>query len=549
MSDDEKRASVESVLAYHERTKHHGRRYALGPVSMDWASEPRPFRRWTGAEIVRLPLTVKDPHHPYNVIFDRGLVPASGVTPETVSKFLELSLAISSWKAAGESKWALRVNPSSGNLHPIEAYLFLPPAAAPTDGGVYHYNPLHHGLVERALVPGDLWQQIDDQMGSSGFFVALTSVVWREAWKYGERAFRYTSLDMGHAAACLSFSTSLQGWRATQINGVSDRDMETMLGFDRIEWAECERERGEALIYIHPARGDDVPATLPASVVSSFAGLDFKGTPNRLSDDHTEWPVIDEVCHVTRATGATASSLSKSPGPGSLTVRPFFECPVGVVGDGAAGIIKKRRSGRDYDGTTRITRDAFISILDRTVPRPSHAPFDISGDISGDLSGFVLPPYLPEINLLLFVHRVIGLTSGLYLLVRRESDLPELKDKFSGDFLWTGVTAAEGGDTDPFGLYLLQEGDVSAISANISCNQVMAGDGVFSVSMLARFRENIESDPHSYRRLFWEAGIGWADTIPRSDEAWDLGHRHRLLLRRHGPRATRFDGRHLPVPL
>ena len=29
--------------------------------------------------------------------------------------------------------------------------------------------------------------------------MALTSITWREAWKYGERAFRYCNHDVGHA--------------------------------------------------------------------------------------------------------------------------------------------------------------------------------------------------------------------------------------------------------------------------------------------------------------------------------------------------------------
>ena len=31
------------------------------------------------------------------------------------------------------------------------------------------------------------------------FLIGLSSVHWREAWKYGERAFRYCQHDAGHA--------------------------------------------------------------------------------------------------------------------------------------------------------------------------------------------------------------------------------------------------------------------------------------------------------------------------------------------------------------
>jgi hypothetical protein len=37
------------VFAYHERTMHHPHRYAASPPTMDWASQPDPFRRYDAA--------------------------------------------------------------------------------------------------------------------------------------------------------------------------------------------------------------------------------------------------------------------------------------------------------------------------------------------------------------------------------------------------------------------------------------------------------------------------------------------------------------------
>ena len=49
-------AAEEVVVAYHERTKHHVHRYAASLGYMDWATQPDPFRRYAGADLVRLPL-------------------------------------------------------------------------------------------------------------------------------------------------------------------------------------------------------------------------------------------------------------------------------------------------------------------------------------------------------------------------------------------------------------------------------------------------------------------------------------------------------------
>ena len=64
------------------------------------------------------------------------------------------SLGLSAWKRYRSSRWALRVNPSSGNLHPTESYLIR-------DGRVFHYAPLEHALEERAVLRNDGPHDID----------------------------------------------------------------------------------------------------------------------------------------------------------------------------------------------------------------------------------------------------------------------------------------------------------------------------------------------------------------------------------------------------
>ena len=42
---------------------------------------------------------------------------------------------------------------------------------------------------------------------------------------------------------------------------------------------------------------------------------------------------------------------------------------------------------------------------------------------------------------------------------------------------------------------------------SVSCHQSIAGDGAFSLGMIARFREELETAPYRYRHLFWETGV------------------------------------------
>ncbi|MDH4011454.1 MAG: hypothetical protein OEU55_12105, partial [Desulfobacterales bacterium] len=150
---------VKEIISYHEATKHHYDRYARSPGYMDWQNQPNPFRSYAGAPALPLPLLENDPAAAHRDLYDRQKNPAQPVTIETLAGFLELSLGLSAWKAASGSQWSLRINPSSGNLHPTEAHLIVPPLNS-KQSGVYHYNALGHVLEKRAEVPAELWQRL-----------------------------------------------------------------------------------------------------------------------------------------------------------------------------------------------------------------------------------------------------------------------------------------------------------------------------------------------------------------------------------------------------
>ncbi len=473
---------VGKVISYHERTKHHPRRYAKSPGYLDWENEPNPFRLYEVASVVPLPLAQTDPDGAYVRLYNR--LPGSSL-PFTIghlSKFLELSVGLSAWKRYGTSSWALRMNPSSGNLHPTETHLILPPLIERSPlGGVFHYTPLYHALEQRASFGEDLWSMVTEHFGRDGFLVALSSIYWREAWKYGERAFRYCNHDAGHALACLSFSGNLLGWKVTYLGGLSDGDIERMLGFDKTEWMPYDEEHVDLICYVYRDVERDLPRDIPQAAIDGFASLRFTGTPNPLSREHVRWDVIDEVSRLTAKPKLSGERWSH---PGFELVER--EPPV----IGAATVIRQRRSAQAYDGSTFIRREDFLALLHRTVPRRGTAPFDVE-------LGETL------VHLLIFAHRVHGIERGLYLLVRNTSHLDDLKGKCRKDLVWQRVT----GTPDSLPLYLLRRGDYREDAATASCYQDIAGDGAFSVGMIARFRDALAGSPFIYRRLFWETGM------------------------------------------
>src|SRR5205807_3248075 len=128
------------------------------------------------------------------------------------------------------------------------------------------------------------------------FLVGLSSIHWREAWKYGERAFRYCQHDVGHALGTLRFAAAALGWKLFLLDRVDA--MPQLLGLNRdADYAGAEREHPELLAVV--VRGNwasDRALCLSKEVASQGAASRWYGTANVLSPEHSvDWPVIDEV--------------------------------------------------------------------------------------------------------------------------------------------------------------------------------------------------------------------------------------------------------------
>src|SRR5580704_10879050 len=170
------------VFRYHEETKHHYHKYARSLGYLDWESQPNPFRTYEGVTPILLPLLKRDPEGRHLDLYERSHNVFWDFTLDSIGAFLELSLGLSAWKSIPEgNKWALRMNPSSGNLHPTEAHLILPAmvgapiyqavAGTRVEGGVYHYNAYSHALEPRVLLPGDYGQWMKSHFQSPGFLI------------------------------------------------------------------------------------------------------------------------------------------------------------------------------------------------------------------------------------------------------------------------------------------------------------------------------------------------------------------------------------------
>jgi SagB-type dehydrogenase family enzyme len=398
-------------------------------------------------------------------------------------------MGLSAWKQYRESRWALRVNPSSGNLHPTEAYVVR-------DGRVCHYAPHAHALEERAVIDAAAWQAFAERR--DGFLVALTSIFWREAWKYGERAFRYCQHDTGHAIAALRVGAALLGWKLTILSGWSDEQIATLLGLNREDdFAPAEREEPECIAIVTP---HDVAPWLraePSILADAARRAPWTGVANQLSTGHVEWPIIEEVARATRYPGlgirdpGSGSELLRVPRPEARAPNPESR----IAGSTARTILLQRRSAVAFDARSSLPRQIFLSMLGRTLPRAT--PWDAVD-------------WPPQVHLLLFVHRVDGLVPGVYAYLREPAVVDEWRAAMRRDFLWERIDTSNDPNipNDANDLYLLVPTDVTWAANRVSCDQDIAADGFFSFGMIARMESSLrQRGDWFYRRLFWESGV------------------------------------------
>jgi SagB-type dehydrogenase family enzyme len=460
-------ALPKDIRGYHQRVKHARNRYALGPAFLDWTSQPSPYRLFEGSEQILLPL-LEGSDTP---IFPGPALGASTLGRDALGLFLELAFGISAWKSAESSTWALRNNPSSGNLHPTEAYIVLNAVEELSDkAGLYHYAPLTHALEVRATFSHPIL------IPSGGFMLALSSIPWREAWKYGERAFRYCQHDVGHAVGAAVQAAAALGWRAHVLPEPSDDDISGLLGLARGDAAHrWEAEHPDLIMWIAIENG--LPGSLDLGPLIAAERV-WRGNANQLSEDHDGWPLVDlavRLCHKSRGEAALQS------------VSPPASTPQ-FGGFRVADVVRARRSAQRFDGISILSRASFSAMLAATMPGVEPLQSAL--------------PWPPTLTLILFVQRVESIEPGVYALARHAEVAGRLRAACSPGFDWTPV------ELDGLPFFRLQEGCFEREATRVACLQAISGKGFFSLAMIADFDKALEKEgAFAYRRLHWEAGM------------------------------------------
>jgi SagB-type dehydrogenase family enzyme len=473
---------LQHVFEYHQASKHQFQAYARGPGYLDWANQPDPFRRYAGARLIPLAASEPTDKPQYDDVFIPERMPAPrSVDAKTISQLFYDSLALSAWKSTGQTHWALRVNASSGNLHPTEGYLICGPVKGLCDKPmVCHYAPRIHGLEVLAQLDIELWGTLRRPFPEHTFFIGLTSIHWREAWKYGQRAYRYCMHDAGHAMGAIGMAAAGLGWQARLLDELGADDLDLLMGTFRDH--DAEREEPDMLIACIPDKQPRIQTGFREASLLSFESLAWQGRPNQLSEAHVEWG-IEEVARWVRKPR------------GDCNYKRFETPPLSWAPDARAvslrRIIRQRRSAVAMDGQTRLSRHAFYHMLDRTLAVPERVPFSTL-------------PWKSHIHLAIMVHRVDDIPKGLYILVRDPDQTEALQRALTQANPWQKPP----GCPEQLPLYCLIEAGAESAARQISCHQDIASDGCFSLAMIAEYIEPLQRyGPWFYPRLYWEAGM------------------------------------------
>eukprot|EP00397_Hematodinium_sp_SG-2012_P031710 GEMP01033700.1.p1 GENE.GEMP01033700.1~~GEMP01033700.1.p1 ORF type:complete len:491 (+),score=102.52 GEMP01033700.1:479-1951(+) len=375
--------------------------------------------------------------------------------------------------------WTLRVYPSSGALYPTEVYFFA-------NRQVLHYDVRGEGhlrrapdLEKRVMARSQGKQALQGPPGSIG--VALTSIWQRQSFKYGERGLRYAFLDAGHALAALEFgaqsmmaSDFLPPRSDVRTQGVHVRNqpaVDLQYAFPATEefLYFCTLEMGQSAVEWSPSSHfrEEIHA-FEDGEVGDGAVFDYYGTTF-----HQYGSIIRVLNDVLRARGGETACANRTndttrnnhdrrlPVPGSVT--PFHGARHGLVSPIIKPYYEEMALNFERIVSERRTATSFArELADSTPLRVEYFDF---------LMDQLQVPDASSRSLLVFVHRVQGVGSGLYLLPQRGA------------------------------LQLMGGGDMQSLAHNCACGQDIAANGYFSAAVFGNLSTNYRDEHVEAGRL------------------------------------------------
>jgi SagB-type dehydrogenase family enzyme len=284
--------------------------------------------------------------------------------------------------------------------------------------------------------------------GSSAPLVfVLTTITWREAWKYGDRAYRYCLHDIGHAWQALSLAAQAIGCGSFAVGDFPD---------DEVAQA-CRLPDDEAPMLLVELRDGSIPVLESTACETVWYG----GHANQLSAEKATHEWIDRIHDATKlGTLTQRGNLVAEPLP---TGRGEIKLPPPASSRRTFGeVVRLRRSALDFLGGTRSMSLTQLSAILEVASQPFFA----------DFAG------APFVQLYLYAHRVEGLEPGAYRHWAASAELEQIKN-----------------------------GDQRVVAAGLSLGQKLAGNACVAFSMVGDLERAARAHgDRGYRYVHFEAG-------------------------------------------
>jgi SagB-type dehydrogenase family enzyme len=299
--------------------------------------------------------------------------------------------------------------------------------------------------------------------GSAPIAFVLTSIAWREAWKYRDRAYRYCLHDMGHAWQALALAARAVGCDSFAFGHFPDDEVAQFCRLHEDEWP----------MLIVELRGSSIPVREPSADETFW----YSGHANQLSKERTAYTRIDGIHGATKLSKSACRGISPAEpvpaGSGEITLPPAASS-TRAFGE----VARMRRSALDFVGGTQSMSFTQLSAVLAAAIQPQFADFAATRFI----------------QLYLYAHRVYGLEPGLYRLWPAPAELERIKS-----------------------------GDQRVAAAGLSLGQDLAGNACVAFSIIGDLdRAARAHGDRGYRYVHFEAGaIG--HRLYLAAEAFGLG--------------------------
>ena len=258
---------VSAAWDYHNATKH---TYwsVRGGQGLDWPNQPLPFKIYKDVESIRLPRDGSP--------ITAGLLEALGTSPASLegdsvpdlgllARILYFSAGITKRMPYTGGEIFFRAAACTGALYHIDIYLVCGDLPG-LEAGIYHFGPHDFGLVQ--LRKGDYRQVLIEASGEESAIadapvtVVLADTHWRNAWKYGARAYRHAFWDSGTLLSNMLAAASGAGVPAGVVMSFVDGEVHSLLGL------EAEKESVIGLVPLGRAPGQVIGETPPIEPLS-----------------------------------------------------------------------------------------------------------------------------------------------------------------------------------------------------------------------------------------------------------------------------------------